>query len=74
MVDPCALLWYLCDNSKTFSDYLESEVQANPPTEGTPWTLILYSDEVSPGNQLKADNRHTYDFDHAVLMLYVLVC
>ena len=28
-----------------------------PPSPSKPWTLIVYSDEISPGNNLKVDNR-----------------
>ena len=66
MADPCALLWYLCSSCQSFSDYLESEVRGNPSTEVSPWSIVLYSDEVSPGNQLKADNRRNSSFDNAV--------
>ena len=41
-------------------------MQGNPSTEVSPWSIILYSDEVSPGNQLKADNRRSSGFDIAV--------
>ena len=57
MVDPCALLWHLCATSHGFSDFMEDEMEITPPIQRQPWSIVLYSDEVSPGNQLKADNR-----------------
>lgn len=32
-------------------------LQEKPPSVGRPYTIVLYSDEVSPGNQLKHTNR-----------------
>ena len=52
MVDPCALLWHLCATSHGFSDFMEGEMERTPPIQRQPWSIVLYSDEVSPGNQL----------------------
>ena len=59
MVDPCALLWHLCATSHGFSDFMEAEMDRVPCVQRDPWSTVLYSDEVSPGNQLKADNRRS---------------
>ena len=40
-----------------FSNYVEGLHLDNPSSEARPWRLILYSDEVTPGNQLKVDNK-----------------
>ena len=41
-----------------FSLFLERLFDAKPPSAEHPWHILLYSDEVSPGNQLSpANNR-----------------
>ena len=47
---PC--LWHACNASKQFSAMLQRRHAARPSSLAEPWRLILYCDEVVPGNQL----------------------
>eukprot|EP00971_Amphidinium_carterae_P325170 6455300-Amphidinium_carterae.2 len=53
---PFAMFYYLCLHSKTYGDLVKRAHAKSPSSVGRPWTFILYSDEVSPGNQLAPDN------------------
>lgn len=57
MVDPAVWLWHLCRTSSEFAEYLQQAMRRTNGAQREPLDLILYSDEVSPGNQLKPDNR-----------------
>lgn len=57
MLDPAALFWHLCSSCTGFSDFMEAEMNRTPCVQTRPWSIVLYGDEVSPGNQLKPDNR-----------------
>jgi len=52
VIHPLGLLWVLCSTCACFSCYMEQVMLALPPTFDNPWALILYSDEVTPGNPL----------------------
>lgn len=71
-VDPCALLWHLCRNSESFSGFMEAEMARIPTSQSQPWSLVLYSDEVSPGNSLKPDNRRNSCTETPVFFLVLL--
>ena len=73
-VDPCVLLWHLCRNSESFSDFMEAEMTRIPTSQSQPWSVVLYSDEVSPGNSLKPDNRRNSCTETPVCFLVLLVC
>lgn len=78
MVHPGALLWYLCFNCSSFWTYLESVLVRKPSTEMSPWCIILYSDEVSPGNVMKPDNRRAsaiaFNSDNTHGVVSTLLC
>jgi hypothetical protein len=49
---PLAMLYYCCTLSSSLSKFIGQLAAAIPPTIDRPWRLILYTDEVLPGNQL----------------------
>ena len=51
-IHPAALLSHLCATCLPFATHLAKCMRSNPP----PWKVILYSDEVTPGNVLRHDN------------------
>ena len=53
---PWAMLFEVCRLSTTVSAFILELYAAKPCTKDDPWHLIVYNDEVSPGNQLKAIN------------------
>ncbi|CAE7835026.1 unnamed protein product [Symbiodinium sp. CCMP2592] len=55
-LDPAALLWAVCREGGGFAEFLEERNGLHPSAPSQPWSLCLYVDEVSPGNQLKPSN------------------
>ena len=53
---PAALLWHLCSSSEPLQNLLLERMGLEPCSLAAPWRIIFYSDEVTPGNQLKARN------------------
>ena len=49
---PAAMLHHVCGTSAKYSALVEAAAAAMPPTVVQPWNLILYADEMLPGNQL----------------------
>jgi hypothetical protein len=49
---PLAMLYHCCTLHNSFSKFIGQVAAARPPTIDKPWRLILYTDEVLPGNQL----------------------
>ena len=52
ILQPLPLLSFLFDQCCSFRDMLRERHQANPSSASSPWSLILYTDEVTPGNPL----------------------
>ena len=57
VVNPLALLYKAFKQGGGFARYLELAMSVNPPTHEESWSLILYSDEIVPGNALSNDNK-----------------
>jgi hypothetical protein len=57
VASPLALLWKSVKDCKSFSTMFMNRLAASPPSPEAPWRLVLYSDEVVPGNPLATDNR-----------------
>jgi hypothetical protein len=55
-IQPAALLCWLCDTCAPFRTFLTRLWKARPCTYEKPWVLVVYSDEILPGNQLKHVN------------------
>ena len=49
---PVAMLYQACATSKSFSRLVERTFAATPSSIAEPWGIILYADEILPGNQL----------------------
>lgn len=54
---PAAVLSMMCKRSPGFSELLQQTFRARPPTPERPYRIVVYADEITPGNALKADNR-----------------
>ena len=52
---PWALLWYLFDQCASWRDLVVARHRENPSSVEKPWGLVLYTDEVTPGNALSPD-------------------
>ena len=56
-IDPFAMLQVAIDNCEPLREHVLKCLVENPCSLSSPWKLCLYSDEVSPGNQLRHLNR-----------------
>lgn len=54
---PLAFLWRAARYNVAFAEFLKERLAVAPSTAEHPWRLVLYSDEVVPGNQLSHDNK-----------------
>lgn len=57
IVHPLSFLWKAFNTCDPFASFIDSCLERTPCTPETPWNLILYSDEVTPGDCLVHDNR-----------------
>ncbi len=55
--NPLALLWKASRECSSFASFVAAKLAATPCSPEAPWQLIVYSDEVVPGNQLAHENR-----------------
>ena len=53
---PAAMLYHASGTSTSFANLLRRTAATKPPSVTSPWTLILYADEITPGNQLSHQN------------------
>ena len=51
-----AFLWHLCHELPQFAAFVQTRMHVHPNGPDRAWTMTLYSDEISPANQLKASN------------------
>ena len=57
VIHPLAFLWTAAGQPGGFSDYLRCKIRDNPPTAARPWRILLYTDEITPGNQVGYHNK-----------------
>ncbi|CAE7403075.1 unnamed protein product [Symbiodinium natans] len=55
--DPAATFFHLTCVSPSLQAFLKERLEERPSSTATPWTIVFYSDQVSPGNQLKSSNK-----------------
>jgi hypothetical protein len=67
IADPFASLWYFVkecsEENAGFKRILKQKLLEKPPTIDQPWNIIMYSDEVTPGNVLSIMNKRRF---HAI--------
>ena len=54
--NPFAMLYHSCSVSRSLSGLMRRCIEKRAPTLSSPWSIILYTDEVTPGNQLGYKN------------------
>ena len=54
--NPFAIFHYMCKHDPDYAELVKRTHAETPSSVHAPWTIILYSDEVSPGNQLSNRN------------------
>lgn len=57
MLSPAAMLTWATQHCQAFGEFLEKRLDLNPPSIDKSWSLVWYSDEIAPGNQLKHVNK-----------------
>ena len=57
---PMALLWMATQDCAPFSIFFRAALHTHPPSPEEPWNLVLYSDEVTPGNPLATLNHRKF--------------
>jgi hypothetical protein len=57
VIHPLAFLWTAANQAGGFSAYLEALVRDDPPRADQPWRLLLYTDEITPGNAVSYNNK-----------------
>ena len=55
-INPLAMLWLLFHQGGGWTDFMTFLLERKPSSPENPWGMILYSDEVVPGNPLSFDN------------------
>ena len=55
-LQPASLLRWLSEESLPFREFLTAVWMAYPCSQSKPWRIVVYADEVLPGNQLKHVN------------------
>ena len=60
VANPFALLWTVVSECKPFAEFFKSKLLQTPPSIEEPWRIILYSDEVTPGNPLSTNNKRKF--------------
>ncbi|CAE7609112.1 unnamed protein product [Symbiodinium sp. CCMP2592] len=55
-LDPAACLYHAVDSCTKFGAFVQDIVRTREPSINRRWHIVLYSDEVAPGNQLKPVN------------------
>eukprot|EP00971_Amphidinium_carterae_P262428 5205531-Amphidinium_carterae.1 len=53
---PMAMMYYLCCHSASYAMMVKRAHDQNPSGPTKPWNIIVYSDEITPGNQLASVN------------------
>ena len=56
-INPLAYICQAYEAQGAFTRLLDQRYSKHVPSPERPWNLILYSDEVAPGNQMSLDNR-----------------
>ena len=54
--NPFAMYWQVCKTSESFSTMMLGTLHRCGNDIAHPWSLIFYTDEVTPGNQLRPEN------------------
>ena len=56
-LDPLACLWQALQTSEKLQAFFSRTTANSPCSVTSPWRIVVYSDEVSPGNALKPTNK-----------------
>jgi len=57
---PLAMLWQATKDCSSFTVFFLARLKKHPPSPEQPWTLVIYTDEVTPGNPLATLNNRKF--------------
>ena len=57
---PMALLVTIVSDCEKFASFFHRKLRAHPCSHDNPWNLVLYTDEVTPGNPLATMNKRKF--------------
>ena len=57
---PMAVLWIASEECESFSVFFLAKLTSTPPSLESPWHLVIYTDEVTPGNPLATNNKRKF--------------
>jgi len=57
---PLALLWKATTDSASFRSFFLHRLKKYPPSPEKPWNLVIYTDEVTPGNPMATLNKRKF--------------
>ena len=57
---PAAMLWVALTSSVALATLFDQRLEASPSSPEVPWHLVLYSDEVTPGNPMQSNNKRKF--------------
>jgi hypothetical protein len=57
---PLAMLWVAATECQPFMAFFKAKLLEKLPTFENPWNIILYTDEVTPGNPLATNNKRKF--------------
>ena len=60
MAHPFASLWTAVTSCESFRDFFKRRLLKQPPSPEAPWNLVLYTDEVTPGNVMSPNNKRKF--------------
>ena len=56
MINPIAMLWTACNECPGFASLMAHQLKTRPSTPENGWRIVLYADEIVPGNNLAVHN------------------
>ena len=66
--DARACLYYMITESPKLADFFREKLKATPCSIDNPWSIVVYNDEIAPGDQLQHHNaRKTQAFYYSFL-------
>ena len=68
--DPVAFMTYMCLHSASYSDMVRRTHEINPSSPSSPWSVVIYNDEVTPGQQLTKVNTRKFQAVYWTVLEY----
>ena len=56
LVNPLSMIYHACAQGGPFADMMLTKLQEAPPSQHSPWKIVLYSDGITPGDAFRTGN------------------